>query len=1116
MDVSVSIVIPARNAAATLGATLASLLAQTHPGWEAVVIDDGSTDGTAALAAELAARDPRIRLERTPGLGVSTARNLGIGLARSSWLLFLDADDWIDPRYLETMTAALASGDGVDGTLCGWRFAAPDGRLGPGKHCPEGRDLFALFATHCAFAIHACVVRRALAEAVGGFDPGLATCEDWDFWQRVARTGACFARVPEALAVYRMRPGSASLDPARLLADGLRVIDRGHADDRRGLPAARFLFASWAAGLALGRGEEALPLLDAVDGTREPGLDPEDVAGSIIQAALLPGARLPEEWTDLWPQIEDPLDAFLAGLEERSGTAGLARRGRRALERMAIEASWEPSRGCLTLGSMHAVRFEVTEPLRDLRAAPPVERLRALVTVEGEPIGHLELPVIAGLVPADLLADAVAADLSWEILRRFLARSTPGRFGWDVFLQELWGRPGWPMATFYDPAAVREEAPRRQVEAGWIEIEAAQELPALALDPESPAEALLRIGGAVAAAVPLPAQPILGAHELRAALTQAGGFEICRAAVREAVLGQPLDAPGSLRERLAAAARHRAPAAEGCAAVLGRSPGAPVGSAASRRARLPVEALPELRDLAATVGQELLEAHGDHGCVTYAPELIRPRAGAPPRPQPGSPTAPAAPLYGRGHFEALFAAGPDPWRYTSPYEETKYEQTLSLLPEGPLGRALELACAEGHFTARLAPRVGHLTAADISRIALERTGQRCAGAANLELRQMDLTRDPLPEGLDLIVCSEVLYYVGDRAALADVAGRFARALAPGGWLLTAHANLVADDPDRTGFDWPHPFGARVIGETLAAAGGLRLVRELRTPLYRVQLFRREPVPAEPPRPPDVYETADLPPLPPEVAVHVLWKGGAPRQVGTAVTTSHLPILLFHRVAPEGGAGTARWRLTPDAFEERLRFLSDSGYHTPRLADWRRAMESKEPLPGRAMLLTFDDGTRDFAGHAWPLLRRYGFSALVFLVADHIGGVNGWDSAYGEEVPLLAWDEIRRLRGEGVTFGSHTASHGPLTALCHAEVVREAARSRAVLTRGLGAPVDAIAWPHGAVDPAVRHLAGACGYVYGFSCRPARSGFDDPFLDLPRIEVSGTAGFDAFVRSLGDA
>src|SRR5690349_4054700 len=89
-DLSVSIVVPAYNAAATIGDTLESVLAQSHGGWEVVVVDDGSTDATGETVGRFAQRDARIRLVTQPNAGEGGARNSGIARARFDWLLFLD------------------------------------------------------------------------------------------------------------------------------------------------------------------------------------------------------------------------------------------------------------------------------------------------------------------------------------------------------------------------------------------------------------------------------------------------------------------------------------------------------------------------------------------------------------------------------------------------------------------------------------------------------------------------------------------------------------------------------------------------------------------------------------------------------------------------------------------------------------------------------------------------------------------------------------------------------------------------------------------------------------------------------------------------------------------
>ncbi|MDR3050124.1 MAG: glycosyltransferase [Oscillospiraceae bacterium] len=112
----ITVILPCYNAADTLAACLASLAAQSYPHWEAVVVDDGSADGTADAAEACAARDARLRVLRLPHGGVSAARNAGLDAARGDLLTFLDADDALPPHALQTLAEAL--GDDAD-IACG-------------------------------------------------------------------------------------------------------------------------------------------------------------------------------------------------------------------------------------------------------------------------------------------------------------------------------------------------------------------------------------------------------------------------------------------------------------------------------------------------------------------------------------------------------------------------------------------------------------------------------------------------------------------------------------------------------------------------------------------------------------------------------------------------------------------------------------------------------------------------------------------------------------------------------------------------------------------------------------------------------------------------------------
>ncbi len=1190
---SVSIIIAVRDAAATLAETLDSVLAQHDASWEALVIDDGSVDATAAIADGYAESDARLRVIRQAPAGVSAARNAGIVAARHDWLLFLDGDDRLDPRALDRL-ARQAAAEPDAGVVCGgWVRFGPSGETIEETWRPErGDELFLTLARFCPFAIHSCMVRRSLVERVGMFDPRRTTCEDWDLWQRVARTGARFAWTDDVVAYYRMRPASAGMDAHRVLADGLQQIELGHGPDPRvpdparafaggappaGLAEARWTFACWPAGLLIGQGEDGARLLDAVPPAPCPSLDPHQVAATLARAMAVARAVPLSALPALWPELQPGVDQLLNRLQERSTAPSFGVRVLRQLKELIVTHA--PGNAPGIVGRTHYTDIEVTEPLGDVTVPDAIDRVVLRVVRRGEPLGAITLPAIDGHVRAAVIADVIADRFAWRLLGDFFAsglyqeieireqdgstswwrgpvrlaeshgveeRPLHDRIGWVVFLQELWDRPAWAEAAFYDPTT-RDAgvAGRRAFGSGdTIDIDVCDALPALrsAGLRRRPADVrvLVRVAGVPVAHVPLQGRDCTP-QQLRAAITAAAGYELCRVAVRESLVGAP--PPESLRAGLLRADRTAAilpaavegvrlctsglpvralPTATGLA--LGRHHTGAVGSSASRRATLPAAARASLEAAARAAGEPVFTVQAGEA-IAYAPELFwepavggRDRGRSPGRPagQPAATgaTGPDRPrAWDRHGFEAVFAAADDPWVYASPYEQRKYEQTLALLPEGRIGRALEIGCATGFFTNLLAPRVEQLVATDIAQLALERAALRCAAHDNITFRRLDLVEDTLPGPFDLIVCSEVLYYLQDRETLARTAARLAAALAPGGYLLMAHTHVLADDPAEEGLDWDVPFGARTIGTVFASEPSLEALREARSPVYRIHLLRRAAV----------ADAADggfavvdvIESLPPEPRIAARFRRGGPvtRRRTTERGTWTLPILMYHRIGEEGADANARYRLAPGAFEEQLRYLRDAGFRSIGLDEWAAAARAWAPLPGRTVLLTFDDGDRDFVTHTWPLLERYGFSALVFLVTGRMGGRSTWMQPWGETVALMDWDDARALEARGCRFGGHTATHPHLTALPPADVVRELAECRAALHRELAEPIPAIAYPFGAEDDIVQHLAGACGFVYGLSCRAGAARMQDPLLALPRIEVRGDTSLDRFISSV---
>jgi peptidoglycan/xylan/chitin deacetylase (PgdA/CDA1 family) len=189
------------------------------------------------------------------------------------------------------------------------------------------------------------------------------------------------------------------------------------------------------------------------------------------------------------------------------------------------------------------------------------------------------------------------------------------------------------------------------------------------------------------------------------------------------------------------------------------------------------------------------------------------------------------------------------------------------------------------------------------------------------------------------------------------------------------------------------------------------------------------------------------------------------------------------------------------FAEQLDTLARRGWVFIDLDVLLRGLDGSGPLPRRAVLLTFDDAYAGLRAAALPILAARGLAAVVFPVADYVGGVNEWDRAKGAgTLELLDADGLRELAADGVEIGSHAASHRPLTRIPPDELDRELAGSAETL-QALGLPRPrALAYPHGDSNAEVEAAARRAGYAVAFTVRPGtvRRGVDAHAL--PRIEV----------------
>jgi len=205
---SYDVVIPCHNRAHVVADAVASVLAQSPAPARVVVVDDGSSDGSAATIHALAAAHPSaVQAAILPrNGGASNARNVGAALCSSPWIAFLDSDDvWLPGAARALLTAGMTTGADV---IVG-HFARVEHGRPPGE--PEcgwsGTDIRAGLASGGVIGPSWSIVRREDVFEVAGFDPSFHNCNDWDFYTRLAAAGATFARIDDTVALYRTVPG---------------------------------------------------------------------------------------------------------------------------------------------------------------------------------------------------------------------------------------------------------------------------------------------------------------------------------------------------------------------------------------------------------------------------------------------------------------------------------------------------------------------------------------------------------------------------------------------------------------------------------------------------------------------------------------------------------------------------------------------------------------------------------------------------------------------------------------------------------------------------------------------------------------------------------------------
>jgi glycosyltransferase involved in cell wall biosynthesis len=244
-----SVVVPAYNAAPTIGAAIESVLGQTRDDFELIVVDDGSTDDTAARI-EPYLRDQRVRLISQANRGQASARNTAITAASGVYVSLLDSDDLWLPEYLDLMGRPLDDDRSAAVVYTdAWDLDDETGRVArrtlttpwhPPSVPADAAQFFRALLEFGNFVFVGATIRRAVLADVGLFRLGVEGSEDYEMWLRIAARGYEFVRVDLPLAIYRRRPDQWTADPnalERSASEVFRIVAEEYdvSDDMREL-----------------------------------------------------------------------------------------------------------------------------------------------------------------------------------------------------------------------------------------------------------------------------------------------------------------------------------------------------------------------------------------------------------------------------------------------------------------------------------------------------------------------------------------------------------------------------------------------------------------------------------------------------------------------------------------------------------------------------------------------------------------------------------------------------------------------------------------------------------------------------------------------------------------
>lgn len=219
---------------------------------------------------------------------------------------------------------------------------------------------------------------------------------------------------------------------------------------------------------------------------------------------------------------------------------------------------------------------------------------------------------------------------------------------------------------------------------------------------------------------------------------------------------------------------------------------------------------------------------------------------------------------------------------------------------------------------------------------------------------------------------------------------------------------------------------------------------------------------------------------------------------TALHKVVVPVLMYHHVGRVNDPAAADLTVSAADFESEVKFFKDLGYSSVSLNQVYEALRNGTSLPNKPIVFSFDDGYVDVFENAVPILKKYEFNGIIAIPTELIG-----------KEGYASWDQIKKAKGMGMEFASHTENHIDLTSLKYsdAEIEKEITNSKRVLEYKTGDLVEFFVYPYGKFNQKIENLISQAGYKMAFTTAYGMALSDSQLLTEPRVRVHGQNGLE---------